>query len=58
MEEVAGHNQQCEIGNEVTLQLVCLEGESFVTQNLVFFDKSQLISIIGGYATSGVMKQL
>lgn len=56
MEEIATYNQQCQSGEEVTLQLVCLEGEEFVSDNLEFMEKSQLIGTIGGYATSGVMQ--
>jgi hypothetical protein len=55
MEEIAAYNQNCQPGDEVTLQLVCLEGEEFVSKNLEYIEKSQLVSIIGGYCTSGVM---
>lgn len=52
------HNIECEPGLEVTLQLVTLEGEDLVTKNLPSLEKSQLLSVIGGYTTSGVMSQL
>lgn len=58
LETLASHNQNCPIGEEVTLQMVCMEGELFVSDNLDFFEKSQLLSVIGGYTTSGVMRQL
>jgi hypothetical protein len=40
------------------MQMVCIEGESQVQKNMPYFLKSQLISVIGGYVTSGVMLQL
>jgi hypothetical protein len=58
MDAVAEHNQMCMSGQEVTLQMVCIEGEQFVKENITSLEKSELISIIGGYVTSGVMKQL
>lgn len=58
MDTLAHHNQICPAGQEVSLQLVCIAGESFIQENLVFLDKSQLLSSVGGYCTSGVMKQL
>jgi hypothetical protein len=56
MDAVAEHNQMCMSGQEVTLQMVCIEGEQFVKENIASLEKSELISIIGGYVTSGVMK--
>ncbi len=38
--------------------MVCIEGEEYVKKNLTTFDKSEFLSIVGGYCTSGVMLQL
>ena len=58
MQTISHHNQDCPAGDEVTLQLVCLEGEPFVLSNLAFMDKSEFLSTLAGYATSGVLPQL
>lgn len=58
METIAEHNQECQSGQEITMQLICLEGEEIVAKNISSMDKSHLISVIGGYVTSGVMSQL
>ena len=56
MEVISTHNQECPPGQEVTLQLVCLEGEEFVANNLTFFGRNKFLCVVGGYATSGVMQ--
>jgi hypothetical protein len=38
--------------------MVCMEGEDYVKKNLPSFERSEILGIIGGYATSGVMLQL
>jgi len=38
------------------MQMLCIEGEEFVRKNIQGMDKSQVLSVIGGYVTSGVMK--
>ena len=58
LEVVADHNQACPQGLEVTLQMVCMEGEEYVKKNINTFERSEFLSIVGGYATSGVMLQL
>ena len=55
MQVVADYNQECQVGKEVTMQLIALEGEDFTRDNLLFFDKDQLVAVIAGYCTSGVM---
>ena len=55
-DELADYNQTCPTGEEVTMQLLALEAESVVRENLIFLEKSQLISIVGGYSTQGVLK--
>jgi hypothetical protein len=32
-----------------------MEGEDYVKKNLPGFERSEFLSIVGGYATSGVM---
>jgi hypothetical protein len=58
MEVISTHNQECASGREVTLQLVCLEGEEFVASNLTFLGRNEFLCVVGGYATSGVMQQM
>jgi len=55
METIAEHNQVCQNGQEITMQMICIEGEEFVTKNISSMEKSEMISTIGGYVTSGVM---
>ena len=55
---VANYNMECQPGEEFTSHLVYFEGELFIEKNMPFFDKSQFIAIIAGYATSGIMKEL
>ena len=58
LEVVADHNQSCAVGLEVTLQLVCMEGEEYVKKNCSSFERSEFLAVVGGYATSGVLLQL
>ena len=55
---VANYNMECQPGEEYTSHLVYFVGELFIEKNMPFFDKSQFIAIIAGYATSGIMKEL
>lgn len=38
--------------------MVCVAGEEYVVKNLTSFERSELLGVIGGYVTSGVMMQL